>query len=287
MSVAPTTAPQTLPSAADHRHEQVFDTLVEIEGRRIHEALQMCVEPTGNAREERCIDEHHDLEPRAVDAEGFRHVQLPAQRPDRPPRPRIEQVRSGPEGHDRDAPDQEVVIPLVLELESEEIESRDAGQSGVTAKELKVPHQEINAGAPGDRRQRQIVTLHPQRNEAEAQRERQRQHQANREVRPWRPAVARREDCRRIGADADERCLAERRLTRHARQENETQRDDAVEPNVVAERDPELRREKRTPIRIAANAAYPHAASEILRTALIRTRPRDGATSGCATAAPE
>jgi hypothetical protein len=43
----------------------------------------------------------------------------------------------------------------------------------------------------------------------------------------------------------DERGLSERRLPRHAGQQHETQRNDAVEADVIAERHPELRREER------------------------------------------
>ena len=43
----------------------------------------------------------------------------------------------------------------------------------------------------------------------------------------------------------DERRLPERRLPGHAGQQHEPERDDAVEADVVAERDPELRRGER------------------------------------------
>jgi hypothetical protein len=55
----------------------------------------------------------------------------------------------------------------------------------------------------------------------------------------------RRKDGRGVCADADERRLAERRLSRHAGQQHEAERHHAVEPDVVAERHPELRREER------------------------------------------
>ena len=76
-------------------------------------------------------------------------------------------------------------------------------------------------------------------------RERQREDEPDAEVDPGRQRVARREDGRRVRADADERRLPERRLAGHAGEQHETQRDDAVEPDVVAERHPELRRDER------------------------------------------
>ena len=50
--------------AADDRHEQVLDALVDAEGRRVDEALQMRIQPAGNAGEQRRIDEDDDLQPR-------------------------------------------------------------------------------------------------------------------------------------------------------------------------------------------------------------------------------
>ena len=55
--------------AADHRHEQVLDARGDAERRRIHEALQVRVEPAGDAGQQRRVHEHDDLEPRTVDAE--------------------------------------------------------------------------------------------------------------------------------------------------------------------------------------------------------------------------
>ena len=125
ISVAPTTAPHTLPGAADDRHEQVLDALVDAERRRIHEALQVRVEPAGDAREQRRVDEHDDLEPRAVDAERLGHLELAAQRADRASRPRIEQVVGRPQRRERDAPDQEIEVALVAQLDAEERRARE------------------------------------------------------------------------------------------------------------------------------------------------------------------
>ena len=68
---------------------------------------------------------------------------------------------------------------------------------------------------------------------------------ASAEVDPWRQSELRRKDGRGVRADADERRLAERRLSRHAGEQHEAERHHAVEPDVVAERHPELRREER------------------------------------------
>ena len=59
--------------AADDRHEQVLDALVDAERRRIDEPLQVRVEPARDAGEQRRVDEDDDLEPRGVDAERLGH----------------------------------------------------------------------------------------------------------------------------------------------------------------------------------------------------------------------
>ena len=46
-----------LPSATDHRHEQVLDADVQAEGGRVHEALQVGVEPAGGTGVEGGDDE--------------------------------------------------------------------------------------------------------------------------------------------------------------------------------------------------------------------------------------
>ena len=204
--------------AADDRHEQVFDPLRQPERRRVDESLQVRVQPARDACEQRRVDEDDDLESRRVDAESLGHLELAAERPDRASRPRVEQIRRRPQRHHRDGPDQEEVEALVLELEAEQMEHRHAGEARVAAEELDIAEQEIEARAPGDRRERKIVPAHPERDEPEAQREREGQHEPRRQVRPRRPAETRREDRRRVRADADERRLPERRLPGHAGQ---------------------------------------------------------------------
>ncbi len=126
--------------AADDRHEQVLDALVDVERRRVHEALQVRVQPPRNAREQRRVDEHDDLEPRAVDAERLGHLDLAAQRADRASGPRIEQVGGRPQRRERDGPDQEVEVALVAHLDAEEMQRGNAGDPRVAAEELQVPN---------------------------------------------------------------------------------------------------------------------------------------------------
>ena len=245
ISVAPTTAPHTLPAPPTTAMNRYSMPWLMPNGVGIHEALQVRVEPARHRREQRRVDEHDDLEPRRVDAEGLGHLEVAAQRADGASRTRIEQVARRPQRHEREAPDQEVVVALVPQLEAEEVERGNAGESRVAAEELEIAEQKREADAPRDRRERKVVAFHPQRDEAEAERERQREGDADAEVDPRRQPEMRREDGRGVRADADERRLAERRLSRHAGEQHETERHHAVEPDVIAERHPELRRDER------------------------------------------
>ena len=157
--------------AADDRHEQVFDALVDAERRGIDEALQVRVQPARDAGQQRGVDEDDDLEPRAVDAERLGHVEPCLERADRAARTRVEQVAHRPQRREHDDPDQPAHSPLVLELDAGKRQRRDAGEAGVTAEEIEVAEQEEEADPPRDRRQRQEVAAHPQRDEAERQRD--------------------------------------------------------------------------------------------------------------------
>ncbi len=136
-------------------------------------------------------------------------------------------------------------MPLVLQVEAGERKRRDARHAGVAAEPLQVAEQEIQADSPRDRREREVVSLHAQRDEAECQRHDERQRESHGQREPWRCAIVRRQERGRVRAETDERRLPERRLPRDARQQDEPQRDDAVEADVIAERHPERRRDDR------------------------------------------
>jgi hypothetical protein len=62
---------------------------------------------------------------------------------------------------------------------------------------------------------------------------------------PWRGPEIGRQVGGRVSAETDERGLPERRLSCHAGQQHEAERDNAVKADVVAERYPEWRRDER------------------------------------------
>ena len=137
------------------------------------------------------------------------------------------------------------VAPLVLELESRDGERGNAGHARVPAENLEIAEDVVEADAPRDGRERKVVSLHPQRDESEEQRDDQRDRKADGEREPRGRSEMRREVGGRVRAEADERGLPERRLPGDAGQEHEPERDHAVEADVVAERDVELRRSER------------------------------------------
>jgi hypothetical protein len=101
------------------------------------------------------------------------------------------------------------VATLVLQLEAGDRQRRDSGHAGVPTEHFQIAEHVEEADAPGDRGQRQIVAAHAQRNEPEEQGERRREDETDREREPGRCGVPRRKIRGRIGADADERRLAE------------------------------------------------------------------------------
>ena len=57
--------------AADHGDEEIFDAGLRAERRRVGGALEMRIEPAGQAGQHRRIDEHQQLGARRLHAEGF------------------------------------------------------------------------------------------------------------------------------------------------------------------------------------------------------------------------
>ena len=69
--------------AAQHRHQQIFGAGRDTEGAGRNRALEMRVEPSGQPRQHRRIDEHHQLGGGGIDAEGFGGAGAAPKRADR------------------------------------------------------------------------------------------------------------------------------------------------------------------------------------------------------------
>ena len=231
--------------AADDGHEQVLDTLRQGERRRIDEALQVSVEPAGNARQQRRDEENDDLGARRVDAHRLGHHRPALESADRATLARIEQVADGQDGEQHDDPDQVIKLATRLEFPAEQRHRRNAGNAGVAAEEFDVAEQEIQADAPGDGTQRQVMATHAQRDEAEAERHRAGDGEADEQRDPGRKSVRRGQPRRRVGAETDKGRLAEGSQAADAGQQHQTDDDNRVEADVVEQRDRELRQHQR------------------------------------------
>ena len=132
-----------VPDTADHRHEQVFDTLRERERRRIHEALQMRIEPAGDTGELGGDGEDDDLVPGGVDTHRLGHHDAALERADGAAVARIEQVLRRHHAKHQGDPDQVVELAAALQFHAEQAHRRDAAEPGMAAEGLDVAEQEI------------------------------------------------------------------------------------------------------------------------------------------------
>ncbi len=212
---------------------------VDAERRLIHRALHVRIEPAGYARQHRRVDEHDQLHAKGADAERFSGDGAAAQRADGTARAGIEQVVGGDGGQDHAGPDDIVDAAAVVEIVAGEVEGRDGGDAVVAVEQLQLAEQEIEAEAPGDGAERQVVTGQAHRGQAQHQGCRCRDGHRHRQRHPRRPAVAGGEHGRGESAEAAERGLAERGQAADAREHDQADRYQRTEADVVEQRDPE------------------------------------------------
>ncbi len=143
--------------AAHHSHEQVFDTGVEAERCRTYRALQMRIQPAGDASQQ--CRQHKDqyFYPSRVDAHCFGHYSTAVERADSAARARVQQVLQTDQRHQQDRPDKIKHLAPRIEIDAKQVKRRDAVQAIVFAEELQVAEQKIQRQRPGDRAERQIV----------------------------------------------------------------------------------------------------------------------------------
>ena len=94
--------------AAQHRHEQVLDALVDGKGRGADAALEVREQPARDGRQHRGQHEGGELVAEGGDAHGLGHRGAALQRADRAAGARIQQVDHGQRGQQRDRPHQRV-----------------------------------------------------------------------------------------------------------------------------------------------------------------------------------
>ena len=77
-------------------------------------------------------------------------------------------------------------MTLAAHFDTEEGQRGYACQTGVSPEKFEVAEDVVQADAPGDRRQRQVVAFHAQRDESEKERNHRRQRDAYWQVNPRR-----------------------------------------------------------------------------------------------------
>ncbi len=114
--------------AAEHRHQQIFGAGADAERTGRYRALEMRVEPSGEAGQHRGIDEHHQLGGGGVDAEGFGGAGAAPKRADGAADPAAEQVLRGDHRkHDRD-PDHHEIFARIDQRMVADPQRRNAGK---------------------------------------------------------------------------------------------------------------------------------------------------------------
>ena len=227
--------------AADHGDEQIFDAGLRAERRRVGGALEMRIEPAGQAGQHRRIDEHQKLGARRLHAERFAGDMPAPQRADRAAGAGVQQVHGQQRRDQHRDPDREIDRAGIEHPEIADRERRDAGDAVIAAEEFQLAEQIKQPDAPGDGAERQIMAGQPHRDDAEQdggdaadqQRERQRQ--------PRRKAVGGRQHRRGIGAEAAKGRLAERGEAADAGQQHQPHRHQGGEADIVEQHDPERR----------------------------------------------
>ena len=227
--------------AADHGDEEIFDAGLRAEWRRVGGALEMRIEPAGQAGQYRRIDEHQKLGARRLHAERFAGNMPAPQRADGAAGAGIQQVHGQQRREQHGDPDCEIDRAGIEHPEAADAQRRKAGNAVIAAEEFELAEQIKQPDAPGDGAERQIMARQPHRDEAERHRGEAADQQRQRQRQPGRHAVGRGQHRRGVGAEAAERRLAERGEAADAGQEHEPHRHQSGEPDIVEQHDPERR----------------------------------------------
>ena len=142
-------------------------------------------------------------------------------------------------------PDEEIDCGRAAERDRSDRDRRNAGQPAVAVERVEIAEHEIDGDAPGDGAERQEMSAEPQRCCAQDRGSEAGQRQSKQQSDPRRAALHRRVPSRRVGADTDERGLAERRQPADAGEQHKAQRRKRIDADVVHQRDgegPEQRR---------------------------------------------
>ena len=229
--------------AAEHRHQQIFGAGADAERARRYRALEMRVEPSGQTREHRGIDEHHQLGGGGVDAKGFGGAGAAPKRADGAADAAAEQVLRRDHRKHHGDPDHHEIFARIDQRMAADPQRRNAGKPVMGAEPVEVAEQIEERDAPGDGAERQIVTGQPHRDRADQAGDDHGHDQRGGQRQPWRDAEMHGQHAGGVGAEADKGGLSERRHAADAGQQHEADRDQAGDADIVEQRDPVVRQQ--------------------------------------------
>ena len=112
------------------------------------------------------MDENNYLHPRGVDAETLGHQPSPFQGADGAAGARVEQIMHRQQRQQRQYPDQIIEPAAGVERQTKKINDGNIGDTGIAAEKFHVAEQEIQADAPGNGSQRQVMARKPKTDKA-------------------------------------------------------------------------------------------------------------------------
>ena len=227
--------------AADDGHQQILDRLVEAEGRRVHAALHVHVEPAGEAREHGGIDEGEQAGARGIDAEARRRHRAALQSADGAAGPAVEQVHRRQRRQQHAEPDHGETHPRVEQAVAGHLQRRDAGNPVIAADQIEIGEGVVEADAPGDGAEREVVAGEAHRHRADQRGAGRRHQQPGGQAEPGREVVVFAHDRGGVGAEAEQGGLTERGHAADAGQHHQADRHDGGDAGIVQQRHPEGR----------------------------------------------
>ncbi len=226
-----------VPDAAQHRHQQRVDGGLQPERRGVHRALEVGVQPAGQAGQHARVHEGDGARVGEGDAEAGRGASGP-QRADRAADAAAEQVARHQDGAEHRQGHHGVVQPAVEEAHAGDRERRQADDAVVAAEQVEVAEHVEQAHRPSERAQRQVVPGQPQRHDADHPRPHPGRQQRARQRQPGRDAEPHGEQRGGVCAEAHEGRLAEGGHGAEAGQHHEPQHQHRGDAGVVRQRHP-------------------------------------------------
>ena len=198
----------------------------------------MRIEPTREAGQNRRVDEDEKLRARHVDAKGLGGQRAATKDADGTANATIQQIAGGEQRQDDNAPDEHEKRARVGQRIGTDHDGRDAGQAIVRAKPGRVAEDVKEGDAPGDRAERNVVSRQAHRERADHERAEARHEQRRGQREPGRQAPARREHRTGVRAKTHEGRLPERCHAADAGQQDQSQRHETRDRDIVEQRDP-------------------------------------------------